>query len=157
MLLILIAVAFYLKIPQFIWHLATRDSSVLPAPSAEFNETDLFTWPVLDEFDFEIVGESNYQAAIKQILDPQNIEAIYTALIFPEDDNKYDDKAICVKIHGLTVGYFDKENARSFRRRLATKKLSGKITKTKATITGGHIKDGKQFSYGVRLDLKPFA
>jgi hypothetical protein len=124
-----------------------------------------FAWPELMEYDFEVVGESYYQPAIKKIAEQQaakcinNPEAKFeplTAHLIPDDYNQYDDKAVRVDIDGMQVGHLSREDARSFRRRLGAKKLTGQVTTCGALVTGGHIKNGKQADYGIVLDMKPF-
>lgn len=138
-----------------------------PAPAAtQINPgTPCFAWPELMEYDFEVVGESHYQEAIEKIAKQQaekytnNPDAKIvplTAYLIPDDHNEYDDKAVRVDINGMQVGYLSREDARSFRRRLGAKKLTGQVTTCCALITGGHIKDGNQAHYGVVLDMKPF-
>lgn len=127
--------------------------------------SNIYAWPGLMEYDFEVVGESYYQEAIKKIAKQQ--EAKYannqdakieplTAYLIPDDYNQYDDKAVRVDIHGMQVGHLSREDARSFRRRLGAKKLTGQITTCGALITGGHIKNGKQADYGIALDIEQF-
>ncbi len=117
-------------------------------------------WAPSGDFDFEIVGEANYQEAIQRLAGEHNQYGAATncvATLVPEDDNPYDDKAVRVDISGLTVGYLCKEDARSFRRRLGAKKLSGQITTCDAVINGGGTrKSGERLHYGVQLDMKPF-
>lgn len=124
---------------------------------------NLYSWPSLMEFEFEVVGESYYQPALAKLaVDHARISAgadeikPLTAHLIPDDYNEYDDKAVRVEINGLHVGYLSREDARSFRRRLGAKKLTGQITTCGALITGGHVKDGKKMSYGVVLDIQPF-
>lgn len=129
------------------------------------SKKEYFAWPPLMEFDFEVVGESHYQDAIEKIAKLQ--EAKYTnnpdaeiqeltAYLIPDDNNPYDDKAVRIDIDGMQVGHLSREDARSFRRRLGAKKLTGQITTCGAKLIGGYVKDGKQLSYGVVLDIKPF-
>lgn len=122
-------------------------------------------WPGIGDYDFQVVGESNYQNSIKHIAnnhgyDPESFLSRtgmqLKAFLIPENDNPYDNKAIRVDIDDQTVGYLAKEDARSFRRRLASKKLAGQITTCSAIITGGHSVNGKIMSYGCNLDIKPF-
>jgi hypothetical protein len=117
-------------------------------------------WPSLGEFDFEVVGESNYQKAIARIAgrsDENGVEHECVAELVPEHDNPYDPKAVAVRIDGQTVGYLSREDARSFRRRLGAKGLSGETTTCDALVRGGgQRKDGTKLFYGVWLDLKPF-
>lgn len=127
--------------------------------------TQCFAWPSLMQFDFEVVGESYYQDAIHKIAKQQEAEAVnnpealtqpLTAYLIPDDNNPYDDKAVQIDIDGMKVGHLSRADARSFRRRLGAKKLTGHITTCGAKIIGGYVKDGKQLSYGVMLDIKPF-
>lgn len=105
-------------------------------------------------FDFEIVGESNYQQAIERVLPPQPaVEGkvrIYTlATIATEDDNEYDDKAVVVAIDRRTVGYLCRDDARRYRR--WRKKHGAPDPATcRCVIVGGGMKD-----YGIWLDT-PF-
>ena len=117
-------------------------------------------WPSLGNFEFEVVGESNYQNEIRSIVGDHGDESPpgqYIAKLIPENDNKFDNLAVRVDINEMTVGYLSKEDARSFRRRLSAKKHSGKVTTCDAGVTGGFLmKDGNRANYGVSLDLKPF-
>lgn len=119
----------------------------------------MFHWPSAGDYEFEVVGESFYQNAIESIIKNKsnNIHQEFVAVITPYSTNKYDDKAVKVEIDGLIVGHLSKEDARSFRRRLGTKKLTNQATAAKAMIIGGHNdKAGNKLSYGVALDIKPF-
>lgn len=140
-----------------------------PAPAAASRGTnkpskasfqDAFSWPPLGEFDFEVVGESNYQSAIAEIAGQHGEEGATmecVAQLIPEDDNRYDPKAIAVRINGRMVGYLSREDARSFRRRLGQKGLTGRTTSCAACIVGGGTKrSGERLFYGVKLDIKPF-
>lgn len=119
-----------------------------------------FAWPELGEYDFEVVGESNYQHVLKALMgDPNDpeMDGRGTAILVPEDTNPYDDKAVKVTVQGFTVGYLSREDARSFRRRLAAKKLGMVPTSCGFQITGGYpLEDGSQAFFGAQLDLKPF-
>ncbi len=138
----------------------TRFNKVTNDKILPVNLEDVYGWPRLDEFDFNIVGESNYQSAIKKLASTYDFEKEvkeFDAIITLEDTNQYDNKAVRVDIDGQLVGYFSRGDARSFRRRLTTKKLGSIATKTKAVITGGHTdKNGNALSYGIVLDIKPF-
>jgi len=117
-------------------------------------------WPLLGNYDFEVVGESNYQKALKKLAGDhgsENARLACTAEIIPEDGNPYDSKAVAIKIENQLVGYLAKEEARMFRRRLGQKGLSGITTTCAAMIVGGGTrKNGEILFYGVKLDLKPF-
>ena len=84
-------------------------------------------------------------------------EKEYKALLIPDNGNKYDDKAVRVDIEGMTVGHLSREDARSFRRRLGAKKLTGQITSCKAIVCGGGVRNGEKWKYGVSLNIKEFS
>jgi hypothetical protein len=135
-------------------HKSVQHPSSPPQQGSGYKDT--FAWPDIGNYDFEIVGENNYQANIDAIL--KNTKAdFYTAELVPEPNNQYDPKAVRVDINGLVVGYLSRDDARSFNRRLGNKKISGMTTICKADFTGGHmLKSGETASYGVLLDIKPF-
>lgn len=121
----------------------------------------VFVWPELNEFQFDIVGESDYQSSISELIKPHKNKTKIPALdayIIPEDTNPDDDKAIRIDIGKYTVGYLSKKDARSFRRRLAAKKLRNQVTKCKAIINGAsRSKNSKTAAYSVALNIKPFS
>lgn len=136
------------------------EAPVRPEKQARIRPQEGHEWPSTGAFGFEIVGESNYQAALKRLAGDHgdsSCRAEHQAELVPESDNQHDNMAVAVKINGLLVGYFSRDDARSFRRRLAQSSLSGKTTRCQAMIVGGGVgRDGKAYSYGVRLDIKPF-
>lgn len=148
-----IAILFYV-IYVVLFHRPAQEVSQVIIPS------NTYSWPDLEHFDTEIVGESNYQSAIQKIAGihgDDGPKVICTAHLIPEDYNPHDNKAVRVAISGSTVGYLSRDDARSFRRRLGAKKLTGQVTSCKATLSGGFaMKDGTKASYGVMLDIKPF-
>ena len=135
-------------------------SSPAASKIARAAEQGEFHWPPLGDFEFEVVGESNYQAAIAAVAGDHGGEQAdqeCVAALVPEDDNRFDSKAVAVLINGRTVGYLSRNDARSFRRRLGQKGLGGAITTCAACVVGGGTRrNGEKLSYGVRLDIKPF-
>ena len=137
---------------------ATRDSPISePRPAGLGRE---FSWPPLGEYDFDVVGEASYQTSISALAaghgtSSANVQCV--AQLIPEDINTHDPKAVAVKIRGALVGYLSREDARSFRRRLSQKGISGQATTCNACIVGGGTrKNGEKLYYGVKLDIKPF-
>ncbi len=145
-------------------HLNTPTEQQRPSGKRATSTTEIdavHAWPEPKNGDeCDVVGEANYQTALRALAgDHGNHESMqqFTAHLIPEDDNPYDDKAVRVDIAGKTVGYFSRDDARSFRRRLGAKKLTGQTTTCGARITGGWLtKSGDRVSYGVRLLIKPF-
>ena len=109
---------------------------------------------------FEIVGEAKFQPDLKRIAGDHGdkyAEIEKTALLIPDSQDQYDNLSIRIDIDGNTVGFLSPPDARSFRRRLGGKKLTGRVTSCNALIVGGKLKgDGTRMQYGVKLDLKPF-
>lgn len=131
-----------------------------PAPAASTTtQGEIFKWPETGVYDFEIVGESYYQTALKKHAGEHGLDGTdkkCVAFLIPDDNNKYDDKAVRIDIGIDTVGHLSRDDARSFRRRLGAKKLTGQITSCSALIKGGFAKNGAQVGYGIWLDLKEF-
>jgi hypothetical protein len=121
---------------------------------------ECFHWPELGGFEYSIVGTSFYQDALQEIAGehPGKMARVRTiAHLIPDPKNKFDDKAVRVDIAGHTVGHLSKEDARSFRRRLGAKKIGPNTTTCAAEVWGGNVdRSGKEWGYGVKLDIKPF-
>ena len=108
-------------------------------------------------YQLEVVGESYYQDALKEICGPRTEEGVekeVLATMVWEDDNPKDDLAVRIDIDGKTVGYLSKPFARLFRQTVADAGYGRVPTQCKAIITGGwdRGKRGKG-NYGVRLDF----
>jgi len=135
-----------------------------PSPSARASNTQAptqgFHWPGTGDFEFEVVGESFYQAELARLAGEhgeQSAEVSCMATLLLEDDNKHDPKAVAVLVDGRKVAHLSRDDARSFRRRLGAKKLSGATTTCDALIVGGGTRrNGEKLMYGVKLDIKPF-
>lgn len=142
----------------FVWR-AIRPSTS-GKPQAARAVAPALTWPALGEYEFEVVGESHYQRALKALAGDHGDDAAdvqTTAVLVPYDSNPYDDKAVKVLIDGHEVGHLSRDDARGYRRRLAAKKQGMVPAQCGALIMGGFIgRDGERASYGVRLDMKPF-
>lgn len=132
--------------------------STEPPPKQKAKTVAAFHWPCPeDSAGADVVGESNYQRALEKLAGehgPRGASTKCTAWLVPEDDNPYDNKAVRVDIEGHTVGYLDRDEARTFRRRLGAKKLTGQPTTCDAVIRGGYERNGKKMSYGVSLEIK---
>lgn len=108
-------------------------------------------------FSFDIVGESNYQAALESICGGHSFEGqekSVKAFLFHEDNNPYDAKAIRVDIERKTVGYLSRENAREYRRKLQEAGYPPITAACSAKIVGGWDRgSGDKGHFGVKLDL----
>jgi len=143
-----------------VWYLTRSSSSNATSPISLTPPIALHAWPERGEYDFEVVGESKYQHVLKALRDtvPDPNESVTgTAILVPEDSNPHDNKAVKVTVQGLTIGYLSREDARSYRRRLAAMKLGLVPASCGYVITGGYLlKDGSRAHFGAQLDMKPF-
>jgi hypothetical protein len=112
------------------------------------------------DFDFDVVGESHYQAVLSEICggpceDGHELEI--TAVLVPETDNEFDAKAVAVKINGSTVAYLSRSDAREYRTQLAAGGHTGQMAACDAMIVGGWSRQRRdrqdEGSFGVKLDL----
>jgi hypothetical protein len=106
--------------------------------------------------DVAIVGESNYQHHLKQVVgtpDDNGVAVSCVAFLIPEPTNQYDANAVRIDINGGTVGYLSKSDAVKFHRRLKREELTGAITSCPAMIFGGKQASGARTPYGVWLEM----
>lgn len=143
-----------------------KSSASVPARTRSATEsvrpsiTQEFHWEGKGDFEFEVVGESHYQSDLAGLAGDHGAEGSQTqhkAILILEDSNPHDPKAVAVRIAGKTVGYLARNDARSYRRRLGQKRLSGVNATCDAIVVGGGTrKSGEKLFYGVKLDIKPF-
>lgn len=105
--------------------------------------------PSTGDFRQPIVGESNYQRALRSIAGPGEVEHECTAHLVMEPDNRYDRNAVRVDIDGVRVGYLDRDAAVLYRRRLQAQGIGLVTVECGAKVFGG----GTGRSLGVWLDL----
>ena len=101
----------------------------------------------------EVVGESHYQDALRQLVGPTNayVRLSVEAVLLAETDNQYDANAISVWISGLHVGYLGRDEAEVLRPGLlALERTAGSAVALPGVIAGGG--DGRP-SYGVFLSF----
>lgn len=110
-----------------------------------------------DDFDFEIVGEANYQQALDNLCagkceEGHELEA--TVQLCFQDDNPYDENAVVVLINRSVVGYVPRDKAASFRTEILKINPHERPVVCHAIIVGGWLRDdGHEGHYGVRLSL----
>lgn len=110
------------------------------------------------DFDIDIVGESHYQAALERIAGGKHrdsAELECTATLVLEDSNPHDGNAVRIDIAGQTVGYFPRDDAKTYRRVLA-KAGSPRATLTVPAMIVGGWKRGaaNEGSFGVKLNMR---
>lgn len=98
-------------------------------------------------FDFAIVGESNYQRHISSA----NDEADPVFSVEREPSNPYDRNAVVVKHKGRIVGYLARAEAEAVAPIFDTIERGGQVVMCLGKIKGG----GPGRSFGVWLDLPP--
>ena len=108
-------------------------------------------------YNVDVVGESHYQKALESICGGRTENSqrlVVEAFLVLEDDNPHDSKAVRIFIQGKTVGYLDRETARSFRKQIGGTRMTGVAAKCSAIIVGGWDRGGGDRGYfGVKLDL----
>ncbi len=98
---------------------------------------------------FAIVGESNYQPALRRIAKRSRF---FRAVLIPETSNPYDPNAIRVFAQdGGTIGYLSRDNALEYREVFALLSRYGHVGACRAKLIGGM--PGKP-TLGVLIDLK---
>jgi hypothetical protein len=99
----------------------------------------------------EVVGESHYQEALREIWQLNKPEREFYADLVAEPDNPEDPNAVAVKESGDTIGYLSREDAARYQQlvlqlteRGATAMCSARLAKREGTR-----------AWGVWLDLAP--
>lgn len=105
-----------------------------------------------------VVGESNYQQALRRVsggsTEEGTVEADHLAALVPEPTNRYDRNAIRVVIDNQLVGYLSREDAIAYRPVAERLARQGRIMAARATLTGGWDRGrGDRGSFGVVLGL----
>ncbi|MEM7280556.1 MAG: hypothetical protein AAF438_02830 [Pseudomonadota bacterium] len=113
--------------------------------------------PGQGKFNFDIVGESNYQDTLDRLVEQKKHHdepLVYKASLLYESDNPYDKNAVKVEIDQMIVGYLNRENAKYYRSQMTELGYEGYVVRCDAKIVGGWRNDrGQQAHYGVRLDM----
>lgn len=126
-----------------------RHGTPLQKPAARYEP------PQSAEFDFEIVGESQYKTALAGIIQAATQEEqdageiICTAQLQAEPENPFDPKAVRVTIGGQTVGYIPKSETARFHKLL--KANEGVLTYM--ALVGWNPENIASGVVGVRLNL----
>ncbi len=106
------------------------------------------------DFDLEIVGESNYQDALrrsKREAKDYGGRAYITAIVVREPDNKFDSAAVKVMNGRLeTIGYLRREVAATYGESIELWETEGYSLRCEAVLVGG---TGTRESIGAWLDF----
>ena len=109
------------------------------------------------KFRVDIVSESRYQNTLNNITGgktPEGHNIEINALLFYDDDNPDDNKAVAVTIAGDIVGYLDRDIARQYRKQMKEGGFDGNPGACKALIVGGLDRgNDDEGHYRVSLDI----
>ncbi len=107
-----------------------------------------------DDFtEMDVVGESNYQDALRPIAEAHaslQTDQLLTATLIAESNNPHDANAVRVDIADRTVGYLPRANAQRYR---AAARAHFKLTGPVPPITVPAETRGKDRNYGAFLYL----
>jgi hypothetical protein len=106
-------------------------------------------WTGSGEYEFDVAGESFYQANLKAIAGDERRKKVVAQLVC-ERNNKHDPNAVKVEINGALVGHLPRQLALAHRLKLQAQKQKWAIVECEAVVATG--RDG---AIGVYLDL-PF-
>lgn len=142
--------------------LADKRTSSTTAPTIADNRPApaVFDWPAKGAFDTEVVGESNYQAALCEIVAQlgghgDTTSRLTARAVLVPYANPQDAKAVRVEIDGHTVGHLSRDQARTYRESLKLTPYGVVCAACTARIVGGFVlEDGTRAHYGVRLQLQ---
>lgn len=103
-------------------------------------------------FDQEVVGESNYQSILVQLVaaTPSGHNFVQATLEM-ETNNPYDKNAVAVKIAGQLVGYLPRDAAKEYR------KLAKAENLPVSTVCPAIIRGSTDTAYGVWLGIPELA
>jgi hypothetical protein len=106
------------------------------------------------EFGIHVVGTSHHQDALAALCNGRARKSAHhpcAALIAPEPANPHDLHAVAVSIHGIKIGYLERDAAREFD--AALRRFGYDDAACAAMIVGGWDRgEDNQGSFGVRLD-----
>lgn len=150
-----------LAVGLMLWMFARRKPvQTLPEPTrrTSTSQDSGRWWQPNDDYDFEIVGESNYQIALGVIAGPKTDRGVsvqVAAALVPEPDNRHDPFAVRVQVNGRRVGYIASDEAEEYHDYLDDADLDGQIVWCWAQIDGGWSRDGgaDEGHYGIKLSL----
>lgn len=129
-----------------------RSTGEYPAPGR------MPRWAGEGLFLFDVVGEANYQAELENLAGGRTrdgVEHSCVSVLVPEPRNKFDRKAVAVRIAARTVGYISRQDLPEYHAALKEYRLKGKPVSCPALIVGGWSRrDGSdQGHFGVKLDI----
>jgi hypothetical protein len=105
-------------------------------------------------FQYNVVGESNYNANLRAVLKEEGIDAGVpgefetTAMLLCEPRNQFDPNAVAVVVNTRRVGYIPKEDAKGLSPQLQQMAAGGQVLFVKAVLGWND-----PMVIGVRLDL----
>lgn len=107
--------------------------------------------------EYEIVGESHYQATLEKHACPKTeagADCQCEAPLICERGNKFDKNAVRIELQGELVGYLSRADAEAFREMLDDEDARGAKVRAKARITGGWKRNDDEGHFGIELDFE---
>ena len=129
-------------------------ASESPAPSVQRVDVVIFDGAECSEL-VAVVGESNYQDAIRSICGSHEWEDVSfdcVAVLLPEPSNPHDPNAVMVQIDACRVGYLSRTDAVGYRPLIEQALAKEKLVACPARIAG-HGPGGETSNLGVFLHL----
>ncbi len=117
---------------------------------------DMYQWPHLGRFDFEVDQTALHQAALRRVLEQQGAHCVAT-LSAGDGSGLNTGAPVEVLLEDEHVGVLFDGDATRFHRRLAYEGRPGQLSQCDAKITVTEaVRKGDKRVYGILLDLKPF-
>ncbi len=110
----------------------------------------------LNDFAQEVAGESHYQSHLESVVGGRGrsgAEHTVQAVLVYENSNRHDRNAVRVDVQGGTVGYLPRQDAKPFRKWLASMNVEAPVT-CLALIVGGWENSKSSGHFGIRLDME---
>lgn len=117
---------------------------------------DVYQWPHLGRFDFEVAETELHQAALRRAREELGEHCVVT-LDAGGGSLQNIGAPVEVLVEDMRVGFLPMGDATRFHRRLAYEGRSGQRSQCDAKITVAEAgRRGDKLSYDILLDLKPF-
>jgi hypothetical protein len=113
------------------------------------------------EYDVDVIGGRNDQAALEEIFGPYvpaGIRRYETAWLIQDDKNPHDQNRVHVEIRGRQVGHLRPETAIQYTKYLESQGTPKADGQCQALIQGGWLSsDGRKGPYSVSIDLPTYS
>lgn len=136
--------------PDFLMATPSTGATAAQAP------LDVYQWPHLGRFDFEVIGTQQHQAALRQAWEQLGEHCVVTLNAGAGSVHNI-GVPVEVLVEEVRVGFLSDGDATRFHRRLAYEGRSGQLSQCDARIAVSDLaRRGDRPVYDIMLDLKPF-